>query len=309
MTKHITALNGTPISDKATVNLIAGTGVTLTVTEDADSVNVQIDNSATLSYATTSDIADVSSAESAGAATTVPRGDHVHAHEAAHLAHDTLWDTKGDIVVATAADTAAKLAVGTNDKALVADSAQSSGVKWNRWRAPRASAMPSGAIAETVPRGFGRVDQDAVFVVSGTVLAVALELFAGDTVTSISFHSGNTAGASMTHQYFGLHDSSRVRLAVSADDTSTAWAANTVKTLTMTTPYAVTTTGLYYVSFLVTHSAGAVPSLFYAGMLAKFGNLAPKLSGTADTGQTSIPSTLAAFTADSGTGIPYAYVS
>lgn len=40
-------------------------------------------------------------------------------------------DAKGDLVVATANDTPARLAVGSNGQALVADSAQSAGVKWS----------------------------------------------------------------------------------------------------------------------------------------------------------------------------------
>lgn len=39
-------------------------------------------------------------------------------------------DTKGDILVATAADTVTKLGVGSNDQVLTADSAEASGVKW-----------------------------------------------------------------------------------------------------------------------------------------------------------------------------------
>jgi hypothetical protein len=42
----------------------------------------------------------------------------------------TLLDAKGDLIVATAADTAARLAVGTNGQALVADSGATAGVKW-----------------------------------------------------------------------------------------------------------------------------------------------------------------------------------
>lgn len=39
-------------------------------------------------------------------------------------------DAKGDLLVGTAADTAARLAVGSNDQVLVADSAATAGVKW-----------------------------------------------------------------------------------------------------------------------------------------------------------------------------------
>lgn len=42
----------------------------------------------------------------------------------------TLLDAKGDLIVASAADTAARLAVGTNGQVLTADSAQATGVKW-----------------------------------------------------------------------------------------------------------------------------------------------------------------------------------
>lgn len=42
----------------------------------------------------------------------------------------SLADAKGDLIAATAADTWARLAVGSNNQALVADSAQSTGVKW-----------------------------------------------------------------------------------------------------------------------------------------------------------------------------------
>lgn len=46
------------------------------------------------------------------------------------VANDTIWDAKGDLAVATAADTAQKLTVGTNGTFLMADSAQISGMRW-----------------------------------------------------------------------------------------------------------------------------------------------------------------------------------
>ncbi len=43
---------------------------------------------------------------------------------------DVLWDTKGDLAVASGANAASKLAVGTNGQVLAADSTQTLGVKW-----------------------------------------------------------------------------------------------------------------------------------------------------------------------------------
>jgi hypothetical protein len=46
------------------------------------------------------------------------------------MATDTIWDTKGDLVVASGADAASKLAVGSDTFVLTADSAQTLGIKW-----------------------------------------------------------------------------------------------------------------------------------------------------------------------------------
>lgn len=51
----------------------------------------------------------------------------------------TLVNAKGDLIVATADDTVTRLAVGTNNQVLIADSAQGSGIKWG-------AAAPTTAI-------------------------------------------------------------------------------------------------------------------------------------------------------------------
>lgn len=43
---------------------------------------------------------------------------------------ETILDAKGDIIAATAADTASRLAVGSNDQVLTADSTTATGLKW-----------------------------------------------------------------------------------------------------------------------------------------------------------------------------------
>jgi hypothetical protein len=48
----------------------------------------------------------------------------------------TIFDAKGDIIAATAADTASRLAVGANDTVLTADSSTATGLKWATPSAP-----------------------------------------------------------------------------------------------------------------------------------------------------------------------------
>lgn len=46
------------------------------------------------------------------------------------VATDSIWDAKGDLAGGTGANTAARLAVGTNGQVLTADSAEATGLKW-----------------------------------------------------------------------------------------------------------------------------------------------------------------------------------
>ncbi len=65
---------------------------------------------------------------SAGTATAVAREDHVHPTTGVVL--NALVDAKGDLVTATADNTPARLAVGSNGQVLVAASGESTGLIW-----------------------------------------------------------------------------------------------------------------------------------------------------------------------------------
>jgi len=73
----------------------------------------------------------------------------------------TIFDAKGDLLTATAADTPARLAVGTNGHVLTADSAEATGLKW--------AAASSGALTKITSADFSAqssVTIDDVFTAS-----------------------------------------------------------------------------------------------------------------------------------------------
>ena len=129
------------------------------------------------------------------------------------------------------------------------------------------------------------------------------------TVSSITFVSRTTALVAGTNQWFGLFSDALVPLRLTADDTSTAWAASTAKTLALTSPFVTTYSGLYYLGVCVV--AGTVPSLIGAqATTSLLAGIAPKPNGTSTTGLTdpaSCPNPVAALTQTVST--PYAYIS
>ena len=96
------------------------------------------------------------------------------------------------------------------------------------------------------------------------MLSVAVPLQVGDLVTNITFKSGATAADTPTNYWFALYSPAGALLAQSADQTSTAWAANTVKTLALATPQRISATGVYYAAVMV--KATDLPSLVGASV-------------------------------------------
>jgi hypothetical protein len=168
----------------------------------------------------------------------------------------------------------------------------------------------TGALAETMDRIYCPEVNSTIPTASGTLWMQAIWLTAGQTVSSISISSATTAANGPTHQIVGLYSAARALLATSADLTNAAWGANTLKTFSMTTPYLVPTTGLYYIGFMMTASTAIITS---KGGTAKTGaqlnGQAPVLCGaTSDTGlTTALPANTGTITA--GTASLWACVS
>lgn len=102
---------------------------------------------------------------------------------------------------------------------------------------------------------------DLAALTTQVMSSVAVPLQAGDLITNITVKSGATAAGTPTNYWFALYSSAATPalLSQTADQTSTAWAANTVKTLALATPQRITTTGVYYVGLMV--KATTPPSL------------------------------------------------
>jgi len=97
-------------------------------------------------------------------------------------------------------------------------------------------------------------DTGQVALATGVMTSVPIFLFAGDVITNISVRSGATAAGTPTNYWLALYSDAATPalLAQTADQTTTAWAANTTKTLALSSPYTVLRTGVYWVGIMVT---------------------------------------------------------
>jgi len=102
----------------------------------------------------------------------------------ANAIQNTIVDAKGDLITATAADTPARLAVGTNGQTLVADSSTSTGLKW----ATPAASTPT-FVGASAYKSANQTLSNATF----TALTYNTELFDTD-----AFHDNSTNTTRMT---------------------------------------------------------------------------------------------------------------
>lgn len=174
--------------------------------------------------------------------------------------------------------------------------------------APGGWDKPTAALAQTLPRT-NRMESQSCLI-SGTLYLQAIWLPGGITVNHISVASGGSAVSGPQNQWFALYDSARGKLRVTNDDTSTAWAGTTIKTLDLASSYTVPAGGgLYYVGVMVKASS-SVPSLWGSAANWVASGITPFIGGSSTgslTDPASAPST--ATTPVNHVGHIYAYVS
>ena len=150
------------------------------------------------------------------------------------------------------------------------------------------SATP--AFAQTFDRRF--CTSTVLTPTSGTMYMTAINLSAGQVVKGITFVSvgGETGG---TNLWFALYRSDLVLMGQATNDTgATSFASGTAFRMALATAQTCPYTGMYYLAFMCTHSAGTTPTLHNvvataATVNGSIAGMPPILSATSSTGLTS----------------------
>lgn len=170
------------------------------------------------------------------------------------------------------------------------------------------TAMFAGALGNTGLNMNFPIDQittDSAIGTTGQMSFVPIPLHGGDTVSKMSVIVGATAGATLTHRWFGIYSAIAVPalLGQSTDNTATSMAANTVDTETFTTPILIPSDGLYFAAICITGTTiptllGKVNGTVAAQMtaLATLLTVASVSGGTATGAASTAPATIASIT-------------
>jgi hypothetical protein len=108
----------------------------------------------------------------------------------------TIFDAKGDLLTATANDTPANLAVGTNEAYLKADSTAATGLKWDydSWISytPTISAISGSFTTASATGRYKQIGKTCIVQVKGTITTVGTGSGINITVPFTSANQGQT---------------------------------------------------------------------------------------------------------------------
>lgn len=154
---------------------------------------------------------------------------------------------------------------GSFDPAGAAAAAQAASLALRAQTFREATMKPAAAIVETYSRDAGYLG-GSLAITSGQLTMSAIPLPTGTVVSNITFDSASVAAGTPTHWWFALLDSNDNLLAVTADQTTTAWGSVTRKTLAIATTaagaassFATTYSGVHYLGICVV--AATTPTL------------------------------------------------
>lgn len=169
----------------------------------------------------------------------------------------TIVDAKGDLIAGTAADTAARLAVGANGETLVADSSTATGLRWQGDRAGAKNGLINSAF-DVSQRGAtitgiaadGTYTADRWYVTRGGNVDYALKTVAGGNNPPASFDAyGQYINQSAANPFMTvaqtLETKDSIRFAGTSAATLSFWAratANTTKSKSITAAIGYNTT-------------------------------------------------------------------
>jgi hypothetical protein len=126
----------------------------------------------------------------------------------ANAIQNTIVDAKGDLIAATAADTPARLAVGTNGQILTADSTAATGIKWATPAAAtsaltlvKSQTIGSAVSSVTVTDAFSSTYDNYLVIVSGG---------AGSASSGLNLQLGSTATGYYSWEVYGSYSSNTV---------------------------------------------------------------------------------------------------
>lgn len=173
--------------------------------------------------------------------------------------------------------------------------------------AVKAELMRGSAIAESYGRVNATLAAQTLTTTQGYYTAV--ELAEGDVITNIVFTSVG-ASSSITNQFAGLYNSALGKIVVSADQTTTAWGANTERVFVLATPYTVPVGGAGLFYFLLGLTGSGLPTIAGVTGLPTLNARTPAVGFTDSTAVLGAPSTAPATATNSaGFGTLYSYAT
>lgn len=180
---------------------------------------------------------------------------------------------------------------------------QSNGSAWSLVMAQPFSLADGFAskVRVSYPRIMGSAAQNVLS--TGVLYLTAVPMFAGDIasgVAMISASTGLTMGTNNDgHAFFGLYNSTYNLVASSADQGGAfSWGANAIASVSFSTPYTVTASGVYYAGVLIALGTGGSPFMVQPRGLA--GGTTTFNAGSSGS---SWPSGMKTLAATNGTGL------